>query len=110
MNPNGTPKNLRSFQPGESGNPGGKPVGARNRINAKFLEALEKDFEEGGEEAIRRCRVEDPSAYVRALLGLQPKELKVEETSAVDALTDEQLDEMLTLLRQHTKSEAQPVQ
>lgn len=79
------------WQPGVSANPGGKPVATRNRINAKFLNALEKDFDEGGAEAIEKCRTEDPPAYVRALLYLLPKELEI-TTSPFAELTDEQLE------------------
>lgn len=96
-NPKGNPQNLRPYQPGESGNPGGKPTGARNRINAAFLEDLASDYhkiapgnvEPNGIEAIRKCREQSPVAYVRALMALQPKQ--VEQTMALDDITDEQL-------------------
>jgi hypothetical protein len=96
-NPKGNPENLKPFVPGQSGNPGGKPTGARNRINAAFLEDLATDYqkvEEGrtepnGMAAIRKCREESPVAYVKALMALQPKQ--VEQTMALDDITDEQL-------------------
>ena len=37
-------RNLRPFKPGQSGNPKGRPKGARNRLGTQFLEALEADF------------------------------------------------------------------
>ena len=35
-------RNLKPFKPGQSGNPKGRPKGARNRLGTQFLEALEK--------------------------------------------------------------------
>jgi hypothetical protein len=99
MNTKGTPQNLRPpWQKGESGNPGGKPVGARNRINAKFLEGLETAFDEGGIEAIRRCRDEEPSTFVRAMVSLLPKEVQV-EGGALDHIDDETLERLLGVCR-----------
>ena len=37
-------RNLKPFKPGQSGNPKGRPKGARNRLGTQFLEALEADF------------------------------------------------------------------
>ena len=41
------PKATR-FKPGQSGNPLGRPKGARNRLGTRFLEALEADFSKFG--------------------------------------------------------------
>lgn len=89
---------LPAWKPGQSGNPGGKPVGARNRINAKFLDALEKDFAEGGIEAIKKCRESDPSGYIRALIALQPKEMEIVKSPFTD-LTDDELQSIFTTCR-----------
>jgi uncharacterized protein DUF5681 len=37
-------RNLTPLKPGQSGNPKGRPKGARNRLGTPFLEALEADF------------------------------------------------------------------
>ena len=41
-------RNLKPFKPGQSGNPKGRPKGARNRLGTQFLEALEADFNKFG--------------------------------------------------------------
>jgi DUF1009 family protein len=86
-------KNLTAprFKPGQSGNPGGKPVGARNGLNTSFLNALSKDFEAHGAKAIQDCREQDPSAYVKVVASLLPKEVdlginRLEEMSTSDII------------------------
>lgn len=65
---------LKSFKAGQSGNPGGKPVGARNALSASFLKELTKDFEKHGKGAITKMRETDPSRYVAVVASLVPKE------------------------------------
>ena len=83
--------NLKPFQPGQSANPGGKPVGARNRLTAAFLNALAADFDEHGKSAIVKCREDKPEAYIKAIAALCPKEIEVKrplEEMSADELLD----------------------
>jgi hypothetical protein len=82
------------FVAGESGNPGGKPVGARNRLTAAFLNALAADFDEHGRKAISECRESNVAAYIKAIAALCPKE--VEFKSPLQELEDA---ELLTAVR-----------
>jgi hypothetical protein len=86
------PENLKEpWQPGQSPNPGGKPVGARNRLTAAFLNALAADFDEHGKKAIRECRENKPDAYIKAIAALCPKEIEVKrplEEMSADELLD----------------------
>jgi hypothetical protein len=43
-----TTKHLKKWAPGESGNPTGRPAGAKNRLQIDFLQALAEDFREHG--------------------------------------------------------------
>ena len=65
------------FKPGESGHPGGKPVGSRNQLTSAFLKALAKDFDEHGAAAIAECREKNVAAYIKAIAALCPKEIEV---------------------------------
>lgn len=89
--------NLIPIRPGETRNPGGKPVNARNRLTKAFLEDLADDFEANGKAAIKAAREGDPTGYVRAIASLMPKELIVERPT--DGLTDEQLALALEFIR-----------
>ena len=76
----GTAKKLRNlvpFKPGQSGNPKGRPKGARNRLGTQFLEALEADFNQFGSEAIALVREKKPEVYMRVVADLLPKEANI---------------------------------
>jgi hypothetical protein len=77
--------NLKPFQPGQSGNPAGKPVGSRAKLDQAFVDALYEDFKEGGVEAIRACRTEKPDVYLNVVAKVIPKQVDVK---ADDALAD----------------------
>lgn len=98
-NPNGNPATLTAprFKPSQSGNPGGKPVGARNRLTRQFLNALADDFEEHGKQAIIAAREKDPMGYVKAIGALMPKQ--IEQAQPLDELTDAELIAGIALLR-----------
>ena len=67
----------RPFSPGQSGNPKGRPKGARNRIGTQFLEALEADFNKFGPQAIALVRERKPETYMRVVADLLPKEANI---------------------------------
>lgn len=89
--------NLKPWKPGESPNPGGKPKGARNRLQAAFLNALADDFDVHGKKAIVEAREKDPMGYVKAVAALMPKQ--VEQSQPLDDLTDAELTAGIALLR-----------
>lgn len=94
---NDNPHRPSQFKPGQSGNPGGKPKGARNRLTAHFLNTLADDFEKHGKEAIERARTEDPVGYMKVVGALMPKQ--IEQTQPLDDLTDAELVAGIALLR-----------
>lgn len=89
------------FKPGQSGNPGGKPKGARNRLQGSFVNALAEDFERDGKSAIVKCRETDPSRYLTIVASLMPKQTEMEINRPFEDLTNEQLDAAIALLKSH---------
>ena len=92
---------VRIGEPGResSGNPGGEPGWVRKRFTADFLTAFHAHFRREGAKVIAKVARQQPAAYLRCLTMLVPKEMKVEQTGGIKAMTDEQLDEALAALR-----------
>ncbi len=65
------------FKPGQSGNPAGRPLGARNRLAETFLEDLYRDWQEHGAQTIETVRANDPGAYLKIVAGLIPREMQL---------------------------------
>jgi hypothetical protein len=80
------------FAKGFSGNPGGSPEATRRAFNKDFLVALARDFQAHGEQVLARVRRESPATYLKVCAMLVPREMKIEHTGGVKAMTDEQLE------------------
>src|ERR1700756_1154012 len=65
------------WQPGQSGNPAGRPRGARSRLSESFLSDFHTVWEEEGIQAIRRCARNDPSTFVRVAASLLPHDINL---------------------------------
>src|SRR5262245_66565959 len=83
------------YLPRVSGNPGGSPEATRRAFNKRFLLDLAEDWQQYGREVFKRVRRESPAAYLKVCAMLVPKEMKVEHSSGLKDLTDEQLDAMI---------------
>ena len=99
-----------TFNPERHGNgkfkkgSGGKPVGARNKLQATFVTALEKDFHEHGAGVINIVRVEKPVDYLKIIASTLPKEFIVSETE-FDGMTDDEIMEALAVIRAARESQ-----
>lgn len=65
------------FKPGQSGNPAGRPKGARSRLGEQFIQAMADDFDENGAVVIRQVRTRDPTAYLKIMTSILPREVLV---------------------------------
>ena len=92
------PKQLTPWQPGQSGNPAGRPRGSRNRLGEAFVDDLCADWKENGPQVIVAVRKDDPSTYLRVIASILPKELAVTKAT-LDDISDDELLELLAKLR-----------
>jgi hypothetical protein len=86
------------FKPGHLSR-GGRRKGSRDRISTALLEAIAKDFEQFGEEAVKICRCEKPNEYLKIVASLLPRELEVTHHDGLKELSDDEIDIFIAKLR-----------
>ena len=98
--PTYVPKRINGkFAPGYSGNPGGSLEATRRSFNKDFLLALAADFKQHGASAIAKVRKQQPAAYMKICALLVPREMRVEHSGGVKAMSDEQLEQGIEAIR-----------
>ena len=87
------------FAPGCSGNPGGSPEATRRAFNKRFLLDLAEDWQQHGREVFKRVRRESPAAYLKVCALLVPREMKIEHSGGVKAMSDEQIEQAIEAIQ-----------
>ncbi len=82
---------MAKFEPGKSGNPAGRPIGARSKLGEAFIEALHDDFNKNGIEAIRIVRETKPDQYLKVIASLMPRDVNLNVHEDMEELSDAEL-------------------
>ena len=87
------------FAPGVSGNPGGSPEAARKALNKDTILEMHRAFKLGGRKAIEKVMRNQPAAFLKLLVLLVPREMKVEHSGGVKAMSDEEIEQTIAAIR-----------
>lgn len=90
MDENHNDDNRGRFPAGKSGNPTGRPKGARSKLGEDFLADMYADWQNHGPAVIERVRETKPEQYLKVVASLLPKDINL-NVESYQEWTDEQL-------------------
>jgi hypothetical protein len=76
----------------------GRKPASRSRLSNTLIQDLYDEWMEGGKDALRIMRIEEPAQFVKCALATLPREWLIE--SVTGELGDEELDEMIVRIRE----------
>ena len=79
------------FEPGKSGNPTGRPKGARSKLGEEFLQDMLADWKEHGAVVIQAVRIDKPDQYLKVVASILPKDINLKVNPLEDMADDELL-------------------
>jgi hypothetical protein len=94
------------FAKGVSGNLGGNAQRSRHALNADTIREMHFAFQRGGRAAINKVMKQQPAVFLKLLVLLVPRELKLEHHGGVKAMTDEQIEQAIEAIQTMLASRA----
>src|SRR6478736_190559 len=84
-------RGLKPWQPGQSGNPKGRPVGSRNKLATLVFDEALASFEKRGPAAFEELANKDPARYLILMAQLIPQHFKHEVEHTLVGQSPEEL-------------------
>ena len=84
-------RGLKPWQPGQSGNPKGRPVGSRNKLATLVFDEALASFEKRGPAAFEELANKDPARYLILMAQLIPQHFKHEVEHTIAGLSPEEV-------------------
>src|SRR5262249_46380546 len=82
------------------GNAAGNVHRSRHALNADTIREMHAAFRQGGREAIEKVMRNQPAVFLKLLVLLVPREMKLEHSGGVKAMTDEQIDRAIAYIEE----------
>ena len=88
------------FRPGVSGNLSGNVHRSRHALNADTIREMHLAFRRGGRKAIDKVMRNQPAVFLKLLVLLVPRDMKVEHSGGIKAMTTEQIERSIELIKE----------
>ena len=73
---------------------------SRHSLNADTIREMHLAFQRGGRAAIDKVMKQQPAVFLKLLVLLVPREMKMEHSGGVKAMTDEQIERSIELIQE----------
>jgi Family of unknown function (DUF5681) len=67
----------RPWQPGQSGNPAGRPIGSRQKIAEAIIRDISVAWQTHGVDVLNKIAISDPAKFAQLAAGLIPREFQL---------------------------------
>src|SRR5262249_43582901 len=82
------------------GNAAGNVHRSRHALNADTIREMHLAFRRGGRKAIEKVMRNQPAVFLKLLVLLVPREMKLEHSGGIKAMTDEQIERSIEFIKE----------
>ena len=87
------------FSKGSSGNIAGNAQRSRHALNADTIREMHAAFRRGGRAAIDKVMKQQPAVFLKLLVLLVPRDMRVEHSGTIKQMSDEQIEQAIAAIQ-----------